>query len=162
MKSLKNLWAWFVGLFNREKFEEVVIPEEPPPAKPEPVEEPKEEPAPTLPEDFIFSCADGTPVPPEYYANASRLAANLRRLSQELGEPLSLISVYRTPAYNKAVGGKADSAHLCCMAADFLAVEQEHAAVVNKIAELMAAGGMTAGKVVLNPSFVHYEMTKVD
>lgn len=162
MGFLKRFWVWFAGFFRQSPFEEVpILSEEVPLPLGDLPLEPKEKPVPTLPEDFVFRCSDGAHVPPEYYGNAFLLATNLRLLSRELGEPLSLISVYRTPEFNKHIGGRPNSPHLTCLAADFMVVEVDPVDAVNKIKQLVASGKMSAGVVVLNPGFIHYEITEI-
>ncbi len=68
------------------------------------------------------ACHDpaGTAVPTSLRANAQRQAFALERLRHELGdEPLPILSWYRTPAWNKAVGGAENSRHMQADASDF-------------------------------------------
>lgn len=64
--------------------------------------------------------AANTPVPGKLRANAQRQAFNLERLRHELGgKPLPILSWYRTPAHNAAVGGASQSRHMQADATDF-------------------------------------------
>ena len=64
--------------------------------------------------------AKNTPVPGNLRVNAQRQAFNLERLRHELGDkPLPVLSWYRTPAHNTAVGGASQSRHMQADAADF-------------------------------------------
>ena len=68
------------------------------------------------------SCQDAanTPVPSNLRTNAQRQAFNLEKLRHELGDqPLSILSWYRTPTHNKAVGGASQSRHMQADATDF-------------------------------------------
>lgn len=68
------------------------------------------------------SCRDasGTAVPGNLRANAQRQAFNLEKLRHELGDkPLPILSWYRTPAHNSAVGGASQSRHMQADATDF-------------------------------------------
>lgn len=68
------------------------------------------------------SCQDAknTPVPENLRTNAQRQAFNLERLRHELGDkPLAILSWYRTPAHNAAVGGASQSRHMQADATDF-------------------------------------------
>ncbi len=47
-----------------------------------------------------------------------RLIRGLERLRKELGKPLTIVSGYRCPEHNKAVGGDSNSQHLYGSAAD--------------------------------------------
>jgi GH25 family lysozyme M1 (1,4-beta-N-acetylmuramidase) len=64
--------------------------------------------------------SNNTAVPGKLRANAQRQAFNLEKLRHELGdEPLPVLSWYRTPAHNKAVGGVSQSRHMQADATDF-------------------------------------------
>jgi GH25 family lysozyme M1 (1,4-beta-N-acetylmuramidase) len=68
------------------------------------------------------ACQDAanTPVPGNLRANAQRQAFNLEKLRHELGDkPLPILSWYRTPAHNAAVGGASQSRHMQADATDF-------------------------------------------
>lgn len=58
------------------------------------------------------------PIPPQYEGDVLRLALLLQRVRDALGVPLTLTSVYRTSARNRAVGGVPTSQHLTAQAAD--------------------------------------------
>lgn len=47
-----------------------------------------------------------------------KLAKYLERTRKKVGQPLHLNSVYRTPSYNRAIGGEPNSAHTRGYAAD--------------------------------------------
>ena len=73
----------------------------------------------TRKETACHDAAD-TPVPANLRANAQRQAFNLEKLRHELGnEPLPILSWYRTPAHNTAVGGASQSRHMQADASDF-------------------------------------------
>ena len=52
-----------------------------------------------------FRCRDGTDVPDEYMDNVRELAENLQVLRDKIGKPITVISGYRSPEYNKKIGG---------------------------------------------------------
>lgn len=60
----------------------------------------------------------GTPVPGNLAQNATELAAALEKLRDDLGVPIALLSVYRTPSHNADVGGASQSRHMQAEAAD--------------------------------------------
>jgi GH25 family lysozyme M1 (1,4-beta-N-acetylmuramidase) len=61
-----------------------------------------------------------TPVPNNLVSNAQRQAFYLEILRHELGDKaLAILSWYRTPAWNKAVGGASQSRHMQADATDF-------------------------------------------
>ena len=60
------------------------------------------------------------PAPPDQWGNFLPTLRVLERLRAEAGgHPLHVVSGYRDPAYNWAVGGKPHSLHLLCNAVDF-------------------------------------------
>jgi GH25 family lysozyme M1 (1,4-beta-N-acetylmuramidase) len=68
------------------------------------------------------ACHDdrNTGVPESLRANAQRQGFNLEKLRHALGDrPLPILSWYRTPAHNAAVGGASQSRHMQGDAADF-------------------------------------------
>jgi GH25 family lysozyme M1 (1,4-beta-N-acetylmuramidase) len=70
------------------------------------------------------ACHDpaNTAVPPSLRARAQRQAFNLERLRHQLGDrALPILSWYRTPAWNRHVGGAVNSRHKQADATDFTA-----------------------------------------
>lgn len=84
-----------------------------------------------------------TPVPQELRAAAQRHAFNLERLRHRLGdEPLSVLSWYRTPAWNAHVGGAPRSRHMEADATDFSRTEiARHGGFDAAADEVFAEGG---------------------
>ena len=66
-----------------------------------------------------FKCHNGKPVPPEYYGNLRKLMSMLEEIRTACGDrPITIVSGYRTPDYNKKVGGASKSQHKYAAAAD--------------------------------------------
>lgn len=105
-----------------------------------------------------FTCHDGTPVPPAYYANVQLLADNLQVLRDALGKPVHILSGYRTPAHNAAVGGAKASQHLVAKAGDLQVKGLSPANLHTTIERLIAEGKMKQGGLGLYPTFVHYDV----
>jgi uncharacterized protein YcbK (DUF882 family) len=105
-----------------------------------------------------FSCKDGTRVPDHLLPNVMELAKNLQVIRNEIGEGLSILSGYRTPSWNKKVGGASNSQHLQAKAADLttksLTPRKLHAVIMKLIKE----GKIKNGGVGLYPGFVHYDV----
>ena len=79
-----------------------------------------------------FDCRDGTPVPDKYIPNVQKLVHTiLQPLRDILRKPIHINSGYRTPAYNKKVGGKPRSQHLSAKAADITIRDLPPAAVAD-------------------------------
>jgi uncharacterized protein YcbK (DUF882 family) len=105
-----------------------------------------------------LACRDGSPVPDEYECNARLLASNLQILRDTLGEPLRILSAYRTPEWNKKVGGKPASKHLTAQAADLTCKSKTPKQLHAVIEKLIASGKMKQGGLGLYSGFVHYDV----
>lgn len=105
-----------------------------------------------------FACADGTPVPKAFVGAVTVLATNLQVLRNELGEAIHINSAYRTPAHNKAVGGKVNSQHIKGTAADITCRSKTPKQLAAIIEKLIASGKMQQGGLGRYPSFVHYDI----
>ena len=108
-----------------------------------------------------FRCKDGTGVPLEYLCNVRVLATNLQVIRAKIGQPLVIVSGYRTPEYNRTCGGAANSYHLDAQAADIrcggLSPVELHAV----IRDLIASGYVHDGGLGLYDTFVHYDIRAV-
>ena len=104
-----------------------------------------------------FSCNDGTPVPKELIPNVEKLAKNLQVLRDHLGEPLRILSAYRTPEHNAKVGGKKNSFHMKAIAADISCRSKTPKQLHSIIEKLIAERKMNQGGLGLYPGFVHYD-----
>lgn len=107
-----------------------------------------------------FNCRDGTPVPKELLPNVRILANNLQILRDYLGEPIHVNSGYRTPAYNKKVGGKPKSQHLQAKAADITVKSKSPRQLLAIVEKLIAQGKLKFGGVGLYPGFLHLDIRK--
>jgi len=108
-----------------------------------------------------FACKDGTPVPDSLESNVETLAKQLEILRHLLGDrPVTIVSGYRTVAYNKKCGGAKRSQHLLAKAADIrvkgLGVREIHAVIKQAILD----GSVTKGGLGFYGSqgFVHYDI----
>lgn len=108
-----------------------------------------------------FACKDGTPVPDRLIPKTQKLASNLQVLRDELGEAIHINSAYRTPEYNKKIGGAKDSQHPKGTAADITAKSYTPKQIHAKIEKLIKAGRMDEGGLGLYPGFVHYDIRGV-
>lgn len=105
-----------------------------------------------------FNCNDGTPVPDELVDNVKLLAQNLQVLRDDIGESITVLSGYRTEAWNKKVGGKTKSYHQKAMAGDLTTKSFTPKQLHARIEKLIAAGKMKQGGLGLYPGFVHYDV----
>lgn len=108
-----------------------------------------------------LKCKDGSPVPIEYLNNAMKLLDNLQVLRDYLGEPVRINSGYRSPAYNKAIGGAKNSQHMKATAADITVKSKTPKQVKAIIEKLIKEGKMHNGGIGLYPGFVHYDVRRI-
>lgn len=107
-----------------------------------------------------FACKDGTKVPKQYFSNVKKLAENLQVLRDHLGKPIIINSGYRSPKYNKSVGGASASKHLLAEAGDIRVSGMTSKQVHSEILKLIAEGKMHNGGLGLYNNFVHYDVRK--
>lgn len=105
-----------------------------------------------------FNCHDGTPVPENLKGNLRLLIQNLDVLRESLGVPVRVLSGYRSPAHNAAVGGKPQSKHMAAMAADIVTKEFSPRQIHARIEKLIAEKKMRQGGLGLYKGFVHYDV----
>tara|TARA_R110000765_G_scaffold423083_1_gene531469 strand:+ start:559 stop:942 length:384 start_codon:yes stop_codon:yes gene_type:complete len=104
-----------------------------------------------------FNCNDGTPVPEEYYENVQDLMDNLDVIREHFGYPINVNSGYRTPDYNKAIGGAKNSQHLTASAAD-IRLNVTPSVVQKAIKQLMEDGKIKKGGLGIYSNFTHYDI----
>lgn len=99
------------------------------------------------------------PVPPELVANAVELLQNLQVIRDHFQKPIVIISGYRSPARNEAVGGAKKSQHMEAKAADIKISGVPTEEIYNRIDKLMAQGKIKTGGLGLyvGSGFVHYD-----
>tara|TARA_Y100001973_G_scaffold106772_1_gene187421 strand:- start:5179 stop:5580 length:402 start_codon:yes stop_codon:yes gene_type:complete len=105
-----------------------------------------------------FKCKDGTSVPSEYMDNVQTLAQNLQVLRDEVGKPIRVISGYRSPKYNRRIGGARKSQHMTAKAADIKISGMKPAEVKEIIVRLIKEGRMHPGGIGLYKTFTHYDV----
>lgn len=105
-----------------------------------------------------FECPEAGPVPPELQENLRKLVKNLQALRNEVGLPIRVISAYRSPAYNKKIGGAPKSQHMSASAADIKINGMSPAEVAATIERLIAFGKMEEGGLGVYETFVHYDV----
>lgn len=116
-----------------------------------------------------FDCKDGTKVPERLYDNVLLLAQQLQVLRDDINTnrpamapkdvqiPIHVNSGYRTPSYNKKVGGAKESQHLKGKAGDITCKWVTPSEMKARIEKLIKAGKMLQGGLGKYPGFVHYD-----
>ena len=116
-----------------------------------------------------FECKDGSKMPLEVYENVIKLANQLQFLREYTGRPITINSAYRSPDYNKKIGGAhkiingkrvETSQHVFGKAADITIQSLKPAEVFMIIEELIDMGHMLQGGLGLYDTFVHYDIRK--
>ncbi|MEZ5047474.1 MAG: D-Ala-D-Ala carboxypeptidase family metallohydrolase [Chitinophagaceae bacterium] len=106
-----------------------------------------------------FKCHNGTEVPKNHYGNVYKLMQNLQVLRDYIGLPIHINSGYRTPSYNKSIGGAPASKHLLSQAADIRVVGMSAENVREKILYLIQEGKMHNGGLGSYSNFTHYDVS---
>jgi uncharacterized protein YcbK (DUF882 family) len=107
-----------------------------------------------------FDCNDGSVMPKEVLLNIQKLANQLQVLRDCLGVTITVNSGYRSPSYNKKIGGVSNSQHVIGKAADITAKGYTPAQVNARIEELIKSGDMLQGGLGSYSTFTHYDIRK--
>lgn len=105
-----------------------------------------------------FACTDGTAVPSSYQQNAKDLAAELQKIRDHFGKAIRINSAYRTVSHNKKVGGKSNSQHLYCKAADIVVIGGTVDGTYDQIIKMIKDGDLKQGGVGRYNTFTHYDI----
>ena len=99
-------------------------------------------------------------VPPELIANAVELLQNLQIIRDHFQKPIIIISGYRSPTRNEAVGGAKKSQHMEAKAADIKINGIPTEELFSRIDKLMSQGKIKVGGLGFYPDqgFVHYDI----
>lgn len=105
-----------------------------------------------------FDSKDGTPVPESLMENIGELAEQLQILRDEIGVPIHIISGYRTPRHNKAIGGAKFSQHLQAKAADCVVKSLTPAQLKKIVERLIKENKLWFGGIGLYKTFLHLDI----
>lgn len=90
--------------------------------------------------------------------NVMLLADNLQVLRDHIGKPIRVISGYRSPTYNRKIGGARKSQHMTAKAADIKVTGMHPDEVREAILSLIKEGKMHVGGVGRYTTFTHYDI----
>tara|TARA_R100000152_G_C6753637_1_gene177392 strand:- start:51 stop:458 length:408 start_codon:yes stop_codon:yes gene_type:complete len=104
-----------------------------------------------------FRCRDGSGVPAELMDNLRELVENLQIIRDHIGKPIRVISGYRSPRYNRRIGGARKSQHMKAKAADLRVRGMSPAELREVIINLIKEKKIKKGGIGLYKTFVHYD-----
>ena len=107
-----------------------------------------------------FACRDGSPVPDDLIDNVNTLADNLQVLRDYLDEPIHINSGYRSPEYNKKIGGAKSSQHLLAKAADITVKSKTPAELKAIVEKLIDEKKLYFGGIGLYPGFFYVDIRR--
>ena len=105
-----------------------------------------------------FDCNDGSTTPDEVIVNLRLLAEQLQILRDFIGKAITINSGYRSPHYNKKIGGASRSQHKLGTAADIRVEGVSPREIHGIISELIKDGRMKEGGLGKYSSFTHYDI----
>jgi lysozyme len=100
--------------------------------------------------------------PRELWSKIGPTARVLDRVRELLAAPIVTLSVYRSPGYNKKIGGAKNSEHMKFTAVDFLAKSNSGPAEWASVVRQLRQSGMFKGGIGVYPSFVHVDTRDVN
>jgi len=104
-----------------------------------------------------FESKDGALMPPKVLENINILAVQLQALRNQINKPIMVISGYRSPKHNKAIGGVKNSQHLLGRACDIIVQGMTPIEVTADIEGLILSGKMLDGGIGTYSDFTHYD-----
>ena len=106
-----------------------------------------------------FACKDGTPVPEPMIPKTRKVAEALEVIREACGGvPLTVISGYRSPAYNTKINGAAKSRHMKGDAADIRVKGMAPHDVADVVERLQLEGKIPMGGCGRYDSFTHVDV----
>jgi uncharacterized protein YcbK (DUF882 family) len=111
-----------------------------------------------------FACRDGTPYPERWVASRLHLLCEqLELVRSELGDiAIEITSGYRTPSYNRRIGGALKSQHMEGRAADIVVPGVSPARVHAAILGMYQDGRLAIGGLGRYPRFTHCDVRVAD
>ncbi|WP_319533440.1 D-Ala-D-Ala carboxypeptidase family metallohydrolase [uncultured Cohaesibacter sp.] len=97
-----------------------------------------------------------TDPPPELWWNIIKTVEQLEWLRKDIGEPIRILSCYRSPAYNAAIGGAPASEHMDFTALDFVAASRHPQYCYDRL-KWRRSNGAFSGGLGLYDTFVHID-----
>lgn len=114
-----------------------------------------------LTKDFYldeFQCRDLSNIPEDVFNNILELADNMQLIRDYLNKPITVNSGYRSPSYNKSIGGASKSQHLLGKECDFTVSGLTPSAVASRLEELIKDSTILQGGLGRYDNFTHYDI----
>ena len=105
-----------------------------------------------------FECNDGSTTPADVLKNLQKVAKQLQILRDYTGAPIKVNSGYRSPDYNKSIGGATKSQHVLGKAADIVISGYTPDETYTLIEQLINQGVLKIGGLGKYKSFTHIDI----
>ena len=105
-----------------------------------------------------FSCKDLSDIPVNVFKNILRLAEEMQKIRDYFQRSITVNSGYRSPDYNKKIGGASRSKHLLGEACDFTVSGYTSFEVADIIEDLMQSEFIINGGLGEYDTFTHYDI----
>ena len=105
-----------------------------------------------------FTCRDESNISKEILFNIIALAKEMQEIRNVLDVSITVNSGYRSPMYNKSIGGASKSQHLLGKACDFTAKGLTPYEVAETLESLMQGGLIINGGLGEYDTFTHYDI----
>ncbi len=104
-----------------------------------------------------FQCRDGSVMPEKVRDNIEAHAENLQTIRDFCNASIKINSGYRSPSYNKSIGGASNSQHVEGNASDIVISGLMPNQVADIIEGLIRIGAIEEGGVGRYDTFTHYD-----
>jgi len=105
-----------------------------------------------------FQCNDLSDINESVFNNLLQLADNMQLIRDYLGASITVNSGYRSPSYNKAIGGVSKSMHVQGKACDFVVKGMTPEQVADRLEELIKDSTILQGGLGRYDTFTHYDI----
>jgi len=105
-----------------------------------------------------FTCKDQSDIPLNVFMNILKLAVEMQKIRNYFQRSITVNSGYRSPSYNKEIGGASKSQHLLGMACDFTVSGYTSFEVADIVEDLMQSEFITNGGLGEYDTFTHYDI----
>lgn len=105
-----------------------------------------------------FTCKDQSDIPLNVFKNILLLAEEMQKIRNYFQKSITINSGYRSPSYNKKIGGASKSQHLLGTACDFTVSGYTSFEVSDIVEDLMQSEVIINGGLGEYDTFTHYDI----